>query len=88
MNYKYAGRLREGVLVNANAGGENVHRGELFGLSLGAHQGSVEEIKDLIAGLQDSTALASEIDAFVNAVAGQGTNSASPAPAPGGDEVE
>lgn len=70
MNYHFAGKLRHGLLTNANAGGENVHRGELLGLTLGAHQGNTAEIADLVISLRDHAAIKREIDAFVECVLG------------------
>eukprot|EP00750_Incisomonas_marina_P027537 INCI6201.4.p3 GENE.INCI6201.4~~INCI6201.4.p3 ORF type:complete len:136 (-),score=17.37 INCI6201.4:1380-1787(-) len=79
MNNKFAGRMREGVLANANAGGENVHRGELFGLALGAHEGTIDSIADLVSGLKDHAQLKAEIDAFVTCVCNQPPTAAGPA---------
>lgn len=51
------------LLANANAGGDNVHRGAVLGLLVGA--GVSEFPRELIDGLADSDAIGQEIDAFV-----------------------
>lgn len=81
MNNKFAGRIREGVLANANAGGENVHRGELFGLALGAHEGTTEAIADFVSELKDQAQLKAEIDAFVTCVGRASQTAAAAGPA-------
>jgi len=58
------------LLSNANAGGENVHRGSCMGAVLGA---SVDETEDwsqsrLVQGLYDKESIGTEIDSFVDAV--------------------
>ena len=58
----------KGLLANANAGGENVHRGATLGAALGAANGADSLDPDLIAGLAAREELAAEIDAFVAAV--------------------
>lgn len=68
MSFQYADKLRDGLLVNANAGGENVHRGELFGLVLGLNNGDVKSISDFVGQLKDGVAIKNEIEAFVGAV--------------------
>ena len=40
MLYKYADSVEKGILANANAGGENVARGSVFGAILGAAHGT------------------------------------------------
>ncbi len=63
--------LRESLLANVNAGGDNVHRGMIMGLLLGAMNREVP--KDLIEGLTANQELAGEIDAFAElAVSGEG----------------
>ena len=54
------------LLANANAGGDNVHRGMVLGLIVGAAHDELPE--DLRQGLSDSEALQSEIDAFSDVV--------------------
>jgi len=57
--------FREGVLANANAGGENVHRGLVLGALLGAQAGAKQIPAELKSGLKHSPALEQEINAFV-----------------------
>lgn len=59
--------FREGVLANANAGGENVHRGLVLGAILGAEAGASNIPKDLKSGLRHSAAIEKEIQEFVQA---------------------
>ena len=59
-----------GLLANANVGGENVHRGSVLGAVLGARAGVENMPAKLFDGLHDKDAIASEIDAFVEAVLG------------------
>ena len=59
-----------GLLVNANVGGENVHRGSVLGAILGARAGMENMPAELFDGLHGKDAIASEIDAFVDAVLG------------------
>jgi hypothetical protein len=66
----YAGSMDEGLLDNANCGGENVHRGAVLGALWGAHNGSEAASSRFAAQLHDKEALAVEIDAFVDAVLG------------------
>jgi ADP-ribosyl-[dinitrogen reductase] hydrolase len=58
------------LLNNANAGGENVHRGSCLGAVLGARAGmeGLAGTPELVEGLHDREALAQEIDDFVAAV--------------------
>jgi ADP-ribosyl-[dinitrogen reductase] hydrolase len=58
------------LLNNANAGGENVHRGSCLGAVLGARAGmeGLSSTPELVEGLHDREALAQEIDEFVAAV--------------------
>ena len=64
---KYPG-FTEGILANANAGGENVHRGLVLGALLGAQVGASGIDAELKAGLHHSAALEAEIQAFVAAL--------------------
>ena len=57
-----------GLLTNANAGGENVHRGSVLGAILGARAGNDALPEKLKKGLVPYDELAQEIDDFVNAV--------------------
>ena len=50
------------LLANANGGGDNVHRGMLLGLVVGASHDELPT--DLLEGLRDHAELAAEIDAF------------------------
>lgn len=58
--------VRESLLANANAGGDNVHRGMILGMLVGAATDSVPD--DLKRGLTDADAIANEIDAALAAV--------------------
>ena len=58
----------KGLLANANAGGENVHRGATLGAALGAATGVDSLDPNLVSGLAARAELAVEIDAFVAAV--------------------
>ena len=62
------------VLANANAGGENVHRGLVLGALLGAQAGASGIPSELKAGLRHRAAIEAEIDAFVAARVGGGTS--------------
>lgn len=57
----------DAVLANANAGGENVHRGLVLGALLGAQVGASGIPAKLKAGLHHHAALQKEIDSFVAA---------------------
>lgn len=70
----YAGSMEEGLLTNANCGGENVHRGAVLGALWGAHVGAEAANNEFAAQLFDREALSGEIEAFVDAVAGPGAN--------------
>ena len=64
-----------GLLANANAGGENVHRGALLGAALGCLAGfeslnSTKGFGPLKGTLAHGEEIAQEVDAFVNAVLG------------------
>mmetsp|Transcript_25751 Transcript_25751/g.38877 ORF Transcript_25751/g.38877 Transcript_25751/m.38877 type:complete len:418 (+) Transcript_25751:8-1261(+) len=58
----------DGLLANANNGGENVHRGSILGAILGAQTGYENLPPQLKEGLYDQAALEKEIDAFVKSV--------------------
>ena len=54
--------LESALLANANAGGDNVHRGMVLGLLVGA---ASEEVPAMLkTGLVDHVDLATEIEAF------------------------
>ncbi len=55
------------LLANANAGGDNVHRGMVLGLLAGAAQPVPESLR---TGLTDHAEIDSEIEAFLDYVAG------------------
>eukprot|EP00931_Biecheleriopsis_adriatica_P101727 TRINITY_DN76808_c0_g1_i1.p1 TRINITY_DN76808_c0_g1~~TRINITY_DN76808_c0_g1_i1.p1 ORF type:complete len:382 (+),score=77.25 TRINITY_DN76808_c0_g1_i1:50-1147(+) len=59
--------FRECALANANAGGENVHRGLVLGALLGAQAGAAGIPDDLKKGLKHWMTIEKEIDAFVTA---------------------
>ena len=63
---KYPG-FEEAILANANAGGENVHRGLVLGALLGAQVGASGIPEGLKAGLHHRAAIEAEIEAFVTA---------------------
>jgi hypothetical protein len=54
--------LKQSLLANANAGGDNVHRGMALGLLLGAASNNVPQ--KLKTGLRDHDDLTKEIEAF------------------------
>ena len=58
----------EGLLANANTGGENVHRGSCLGAVLGSQHAFEELESELSTGLHDSEQLKSEIDDFIKVV--------------------
>jgi len=66
---KYADNFEDGLLANANVGGENVHRGCVLGALLGAHLGERRIPAHLKEGLHDFQPLSAEIEAFKAAVA-------------------
>lgn len=68
MTSKYQGRVWDGLLANANVGGENVHRGAVLGAILGALDGATKLPTRLIDGLHAKEALSLEIDAFLSAL--------------------
>lgn len=55
--------VAESLLANANAGGDNVHRGMIMGLIVGASNDDLPT--HLMEGLADRAKLKTEIDAFV-----------------------
>ncbi|MDN5881130.1 MAG: ADP-ribosylglycohydrolase family protein, partial [Nitrosospira sp.] len=55
--------VAESLLANANAGGDNVHRGMIMGLIVGASNDDLPT--HLMEGLADRAELKTEIDAFV-----------------------
>eukprot|EP00747_Dinoflagellata_sp_TGD_P188890 gnl/TRDRNA2_/TRDRNA2_48520_c0_seq1.p1 gnl/TRDRNA2_/TRDRNA2_48520_c0~~gnl/TRDRNA2_/TRDRNA2_48520_c0_seq1.p1 ORF type:complete len:403 (+),score=54.52 gnl/TRDRNA2_/TRDRNA2_48520_c0_seq1:108-1316(+) len=59
--------FEELMLANANAGGENVHRGMIIGALAGAKAGANRIPRELREGLRDADRIAVEIDEFVNA---------------------
>jgi ADP-ribosylglycohydrolase len=61
---KHDGDLHASLTANANAGGDNVHRGAVLGILVGA---ACDEIpSDLKEGLADSAELQQEIEAFAD----------------------
>ena len=61
--YRHKFDLKEALLANVNAGGDNVHRGMILGMILGA---ACDEIPpELQQGLADFEELQDEIEAFV-----------------------
>ncbi len=72
MAAKYTNRLSEGLLANANCGGENVHRGAVLGALIGAEVGLKGIETRLVDGLKDSEKIRREVDGFVEAVLGPG----------------
>ena len=78
--------LRKTLLLNVNAGGDNVNRGMPLGLLMGAAAGEIP--KDLREGLADAKQLESEIEAFAEiAVNGQGNTTNFVAPSRRGKTV-
>ncbi len=69
--YRHDFDLEKALIANTNAGGDNVHRGMLLGLLVGA---ACDEIPGALAeGLIDADALKEEIGAFADiAAAGKG----------------
>ena len=64
-------RVWDGLLANANVGGENVHRGSILGAILGARvapSAKSDDVSKLQKGLYNKKELEDEIDAFVKAV--------------------
>jgi len=77
---KHGHDLRECLLANANAGGENVHRGLVLGALVGAHVGAAAIPQELKDGLLHAREIEREIDAFVTARLGAGDAPACAAP--------
>mmetsp|Transcript_31449 Transcript_31449/g.76115 ORF Transcript_31449/g.76115 Transcript_31449/m.76115 type:complete len:523 (+) Transcript_31449:143-1711(+) len=67
----------EGLLANANVGGENVHRGSVMGAMLGARAGYKSLPPRLMDGLYPHDELEQEIDDFVKAVISSSSSSSS-----------
>eukprot|EP00929_Paragymnodinium_shiwhaense_P097842 TRINITY_DN59440_c0_g1_i1.p1 TRINITY_DN59440_c0_g1~~TRINITY_DN59440_c0_g1_i1.p1 ORF type:complete len:392 (-),score=37.59 TRINITY_DN59440_c0_g1_i1:255-1430(-) len=68
--YKYGRQSpRDALLASANAGGENVHRGLVFGALVGASVGQQGLPADLLTGLFNYADISEEVLAFVHAVA-------------------
>jgi len=61
--HRHDGDPRKALLANANAGGDNVHRGMLLGLIVGA--ANVDFPRDMQTDLQDHEKLEEEIGEFV-----------------------
>lgn len=68
---KATNQVWEGLLANANVGGENVHRGSVMGAILGARAGYRALQPQLVDGLYPHDELEKEIDDFVKAVLSQ-----------------
>ena len=64
---KHGHSLEECLLANANAGGENVHRGLVLGALVGAHVGASRIPDELKSGLHHAAAIGKEVDDFVAA---------------------
>ena len=58
----------DALIDNANVGGENVHRGSVFGSILGARAGVKNLPRQMIEGLYQNQELKNEINDFVHAV--------------------
>lgn len=65
---KYTTAFEQGLLANANCGGENVHRGIVLGALLGAEAGERGIPEHLKTGLKDYEAINAEIEAFKAAI--------------------
>lgn len=63
--YKYADDLEQGLLANANAGGENVARGAALGALLGAAHG-LGAFPARFLGLRDAEGILREVDAVLD----------------------
>jgi len=66
--YKYGGDFETCMLANANAGGENVARGQTLGALIGCTFGANRIPKHLKEGLVNSATITKDIDAFVGAI--------------------
>jgi len=67
-------RVWQGLLANANVGGENVHRGSIMGAIIGARAGLDQIPSQLVSGLHPQSELEKEIDDFVRAVIPTGSD--------------
>lgn len=63
--FKYARDTEQGLIVNANLGGDNAHRGAVLGALLGAANGLASFPERWVRGLQDSKHLLEDIDKLV-----------------------
>lgn len=64
-----------GLLANANAGGENVHRGSILGAVLGAAASTTDAMPNtLINGLYHKQELEQEINDFVDCILRENSN--------------
>lgn len=66
--FKYGGDFESCMLANANAGGENVARGQTVGALLGCAHGASRIPEHLKTGLKDCDKITKDIEAFVSAV--------------------
>lgn len=69
--YNHEDSVWDGLVANANVGGENVHRGSVLGAILGARAGFDHLPSKLVKGLVPVSELETEIDDFVRAVLSQ-----------------
>jgi len=60
--------MEQGLLANANTGGENVHRGIVLGALLGAATGEAAIPEHLKSGLKDYERIREEVEAFKAAI--------------------
>lgn len=60
--------MEEALLASTNVGGENVARGACLGALFGAAHGMEGIPKHLIDGLHDRAAIATAIEAFLEAI--------------------
>lgn len=69
MTKKYSGGdVWAALLANANVGGENVHRGGVLGVLLGAEKGASSFDPRLASGLYHGAEIAAEVDAVLAAL--------------------
>merc|ERR1712048_162491 len=66
--YRYESSVKELVLANVNAGGENTHRGHILGALAGAAHGMKGIPSDWSGGLTKTAEIKKEIEAFVAAI--------------------
>lgn len=64
--YKYKFNFKDCMLANANAGGDNVHRGIILGMLVGAANDEIPQ--DLKVGLKEYHSIKKEIDDFVSLI--------------------